>query len=98
MTAPERMWAPTSEPFSTMTTDFSGASCLSRIAAASPAGPAPTITVSNSIASRGGSCDVFTSCACCTRLLLNPRQQGPIVHESGALTIATPEDDSVLQA
>jgi len=33
----------------------SGESCLSRIAAASPAGPAPTITTSNSIASRAGS-------------------------------------------
>ena len=32
----------------------SGESCLSRIAAASPAGPAPTITTSNSIASRAG--------------------------------------------
>ena len=29
-------------------------SCLSLIAAASPAGPAPTTTTSNSIASRGG--------------------------------------------
>jgi len=38
---------------------FSGASCLSRMAAASPAGPAPTITASNSIASRGGSSGVF---------------------------------------
>ena len=44
MTAPERMCAPTSEPFSTTTTLVSGESCLSRIAAASPAGPAPTIT------------------------------------------------------
>ncbi len=32
----------------------SAASCFSRIAAASPAGPAPTITTSNSIASRWG--------------------------------------------
>src|SRR5579862_8717531 len=58
-TAPERMWAPTSEPFSTMTTDFSGATCFNRIAAASPAGPAPTMTTSNSIDSRGGSSAVF---------------------------------------
>src|SRR4051794_15623655 len=55
MTAPERMWAPTSEPFSTTTTLGSGESCLSLIAAASPAGPAPTITTSNSMASRAGS-------------------------------------------
>src|SRR5215510_11985986 len=55
ITAPERMCAPTSDPFSTTTTVVSGESCLSRIAAASPAGPAPTITTSNSIASRAGS-------------------------------------------
>src|SRR6266436_6957743 len=55
MIAPERICAPTSEPFSTTTTVKSGESCLSRIAAASPAGPAPTITTSNSIASRAGS-------------------------------------------
>src|SRR6516162_436787 len=55
ITAPERMCAPTSEHFSTTTTVVSGESCLSRIAAASPAGPAPTITTSNSIASRAGS-------------------------------------------
>src|SRR5262245_19132554 len=55
MTAPERMCAPTSEPFSTTTTLMSGDSCLSRMAAARPAGPAPTITTRNSIASRGGS-------------------------------------------
>jgi len=49
------MCAPTSDPFSTTTTVVSGESCLSRIAAARPAGPAPTITTSNSIASRAGS-------------------------------------------
>src|SRR5262249_42775538 len=49
--------------FSTTTTDVSGASCLSRIAAARPAGPAPTITTSNSIASRAGSCAVFMACS-----------------------------------
>ena len=48
------MWAPTSDPFSTTTTEMSGEICLSRIAAASPAGPAPTIATSNSIASRAG--------------------------------------------
>src|SRR6185437_6007085 len=52
--APERMCAPTSEPFSTTTTEISGSICLMRIAAARPAGPAPTITTSNSIASRAG--------------------------------------------
>ena len=44
MTAPERMWAPTSEPFSTTATDTSrpcaAASCLRRMAAVRPAGPA----------------------------------------------------------
>ena len=49
-TAPERMCAPTSEPFSRMQTlssrPASFASCFRRIAAASPAGPAPTITTS----------------------------------------------------
>jgi hypothetical protein len=43
-----RMWAPTSEPFSTTTTEMSAEICFSRIAAESPAGPAPT-TTSNSI-------------------------------------------------
>ena len=50
ITAPERMWAPTSEPFSSTATEISdpaaAASCFSRIAAASPAGPAPTMTTS----------------------------------------------------
>ena len=59
MTAPERMWAPTSEPFSTTTTEtsapFSAASCFRRIAVESPAGPAPTTTTSNAIDSRSGS-------------------------------------------
>ena len=58
MTAPDKMCAPTSEPFSSTTTDSSrpaaAASCLSLMAAESPAGPAPTITTSKSIASRGG--------------------------------------------
>src|SRR5215207_3824777 len=59
ITATERMWAPTSEPFSTTTTEMSDESCFSRMAAANPAGPAPTITTSNSIASRAGSSCVF---------------------------------------
>ncbi len=52
MTAPERMCAPTSLPFSTTQTAASGASCFRRMAAASPAGPAPTTTTSNSMLSR----------------------------------------------
>src|SRR5258708_4577556 len=54
ITAPDMMWAPTSEPFSTTRTDVSTDSCFSRIAAARPAGPAPTTTTSNSIDSRAG--------------------------------------------
>ena len=57
ITAPERMCAPGSEPFSSTTTETSwpaaAASCLSRMAAARPAGPAPTTTTSYSIDSRG---------------------------------------------
>jgi len=56
ITAPDRMWAPISEPFSIRQTETSwlrsAASCFNRIAAASPAGPPPTITTSYSIASR----------------------------------------------
>src|SRR5262245_27342157 len=56
ITAPDRICAPTSEPFSNTTTETSLprslASCFSRIAAARPAGPAPTITTSNSMLSR----------------------------------------------
>ena len=56
MMAPERMCAPISEPFSSRQTETSfplcAASCFSRIAAARPAGPPPTITTSYSIASR----------------------------------------------
>ncbi len=51
----DRMWAPTSEPFSRTTTDRLAPSCFSRIAAPRPAGPAPTMTTSNSIDSRTGS-------------------------------------------
>src|SRR5476649_2661179 len=55
-TAPERMCAPTSEPFSTTQTlislPASAAFCFSRQAADRPAGPAPTMTTSNSMYSR----------------------------------------------
>src|SRR5450830_1282848 len=55
-TAPERICAPTSEPFSTTQTlislPASAAFCFSRQAADRPAGPAPTMTTSNSIYSR----------------------------------------------
>ena len=57
MIAPDRMCAPGSEPFSRTTTEIScersAASCFRRIAVASPAGPAPTMATSYSIASRG---------------------------------------------
>ena len=57
MTAPDRMCAPSSPPFSSTQTDtswpFSAASCFRRIAADKPAGPPPTMTTSYSIASRG---------------------------------------------
>ena len=52
-TQPERIWAPTSLPFSTTQTDSSGLICFSRIAAARPPGPAPTTSTSNAIDSRG---------------------------------------------
>ena len=49
-TAPERIWAPISAPFSMTQTDvsrpFSAASCFRRIAAERPAGPPPTTTTS----------------------------------------------------
>lgn len=58
-TAPDRMWAPTSEPFSTTHTliswPASAAFYLSRHAAERPDGPAPTMTTSNSINSRSTS-------------------------------------------
>ena len=53
ITAPDRMWAPGSEPFSSTTTDSAGSSCLSRMAVDSPAAPAPTTTTSYSMDSRG---------------------------------------------
>ncbi len=56
ITAPDRMCAPISDPFSSTQTDTSrpasAARCFMRIAAASPAGPPPTTTTSYSIASR----------------------------------------------
>src|SRR3954464_11079605 len=52
ITAPERMWAPISEPFSSTHTEVSGESCFTRRAAASPAGPPPTTTTSYCIDSR----------------------------------------------
>ena len=48
-TAPDKIWAPTSEPFSTTQTVISEFNCLSLIAAESPEGPAPTMTTSYSI-------------------------------------------------
>src|SRR5689334_6819003 len=53
ITAPDRICAPTSEPFSSTQTETSGETCFARIAAASPAGPAPTMTMSYCIDSRG---------------------------------------------
>src|SRR6185503_9025429 len=52
ITAPERMCAPTSEPFSSTHTLACGETCFARIAAARPAGPAPTTTMSYCIDSR----------------------------------------------
>jgi hypothetical protein len=52
MTAPDKICAPTSDPFSNMQTLVSGDCCLMRIAADKPAGPAPTITTSYGIDSR----------------------------------------------
>ena len=52
-TAPDKIWAPTSEPFSTtqmvISLSFSAANWASLHAVDNPAGPAPTITTSNSI-------------------------------------------------
>ena len=52
ITAPERMCAPMVLDFSITQTLMSGSSCLSRIANARPAGPAPTVTTSYSMTSR----------------------------------------------
>ena len=51
-TAPDKICAPTSEPFSTTQTEYSGLICFSLQAAESPAGPAPTTTTSYSMDSR----------------------------------------------
>src|SRR4249920_1829672 len=56
------MCAPTSEPFSTTTTEMSGERCLRRMAAESPAGPAPTITTSNSMLSRASDIAMLWDC------------------------------------
>ena len=56
ITAPDRMWAPTSEPFSTTQTVISSFNCFSLQAVESPAGPAPTMTTSYSIDSRSTAC------------------------------------------
>ena len=66
ITAPERMCAPTSEPFSITATvisaPVSAAFCFSRMAAESPAGPPPTMTTSYSMASRStGSASTWPS-------------------------------------
>src|SRR5690606_33880529 len=55
ITAPERMWAPMVLDFSITQTEMSGSICLSRMANARPAGPAPTVTTSYSMTSRSGS-------------------------------------------
>ena len=52
ITAPDRICAPISEPFSSTQTLMSADNCFSRIAAASPAGPPPTMTTSYSMLSR----------------------------------------------
>ena len=55
-TLPETTWAPTSLAFSSKQTEISlpvvSSNCLRRIAAASPAGPPPTMTTSYSMLSR----------------------------------------------
>jgi hypothetical protein len=53
-----RSRAPISEPFSTTTTARLSSNCISRHAAASPAGPPPTITTSNSMDSRSIASDI----------------------------------------
>src|SRR5512138_1925078 len=63
MTAPESECAPTEDPFSSTQTLASGLSCLSRIAHASPAGPAPTMTTSYSMTSRSVICCSQIGCS-----------------------------------
>ncbi len=72
ITAPERMCAPGSLPFSSTTTERLASICLRRIAVARPAGPAPTTTTSYSIDSRGPycsriSCEVICLSSCVVR-------------------------------
>ena len=67
-TAPDRICAPTSAPFSSTTTESSGLTCFSRIAAARPAGPAPTMTTSNSMLSRSISLIACSACHSLSRL------------------------------
>ena len=50
---PDKIWDPTSLPFSRTNTDNSGSNYLSFIAADNPAGPAPTIQTSTSNDSLG---------------------------------------------
>ena len=63
-TAPDKICAPTSLPFSirqtSMSRPSSAASCFKRMAADSPDGPPPTTTTSNSITSRS----IFLSPLC----------------------------------
>ena len=46
ITAPDKMCAPGSLPFSSTTTEISAFSCFRRMAVARPAGPPPTTTTS----------------------------------------------------
>ena len=68
MTQPERMWAPTSEPFSSRQMFASGSFSFSRIAQASPAGPPPTMAKSYSMTSRSMSpgCALIGNSSWCT--------------------------------
>jgi len=63
ITAPDRICAPTSEPFSRTATLISAPACSAswrrRMPAARPAGPAPTITTSYSMDSRSISCSLM---------------------------------------
>ncbi len=81
MTAPDRMCAPTSEPFSTTQTEISfpssAARCFRRIAALRPAGPAPTITTSYSIDSRDMPCPLANASRCAPFAALGTVLKGP---------------------
>ena len=86
------MCAPTSEPFSTTTTERSASICFSLIAAARPAGPAPTITTSKSMLSRGSlaaSCPLIVSLSNSSR-----RHVGrPIEKPRGGQLTGSPSND-----